>query len=203
MEIKRKSIITITTVEIFLIAYFIGCIIMSSFLFKYYKNISEALEAVTLRKPYMILTLFLLREMIIRQTPTEEEQFEIYLQNLRAVEMASQENNLEGISVMTNYKDIYKEMNTNQFCNIMKNSFTIEAYESCLYYGHNTMERGLKANIFQILSNIDFISNIYRQLRDERKDTRELVNDTKLEFNCIVCIICSVRTIYICGSSLY
>ena len=46
----------------------------------------------------------------------------------------------------------------------------------------NLTKRGFEANVFQMLTNIDFLVNQYWQMQDEGKDTKELLANSKYEF---------------------
>ena len=140
---------------------------MSAILFKNYSKIAEMLKSVSMRRPYMTFSILMLREMIIKQTIEMEDELSEFIKLLRELENTSQNFLIDSSPIIKKYKQKSQSLNDKSYCDEMKESFDSETYENCLTYNQETMLRGFEANIFQILTNIYFLANQYRLLKDE------------------------------------
>jgi len=188
-DIRRTSLITITLTAIFMWLFFGGAIALDELIFKYFKEITKALRAVALRRPCLTLQVLILRELLFDDDIEQEQELLKYNQLYRNLEAEAQNFLQTGPSIMQGYKDEFNAFNSENFCECLKPRLTEQVYSNCKEFENGALRRGFSANVFQVLSHIDALLNIYRSNSEQGIESFSLMNDPKYDYNCIFFII--------------
>jgi hypothetical protein len=180
--LKRRSIVTISVIILIICTFFAGSIGFIELLYRYYNELAESLECVALRRPYLTLQLLLLREVLLLRQSEDELDFRKYHSLSRGLEAQIQTFLLRSTTLLQKFADVNKELDSERFCEHFKPKFTAEVYSACNTFMQGTMKRGMKANIFQILTNLESLLNMYTQGVELGQDTAKLIHQDKYDF---------------------
>ena len=135
-----------------------------------------------MRRPYMTFAIVLLNEMIFKPDANYEGEIIRLSTIIRGIEVELHNFQVKELPVIKKYQMLSKKLDSDNFCDYIKDRINEDTYKSCITYNTGTMLRGFKTNIYQILANIEFLLNSLQQLKAEGHSPNSLIHDSKLDF---------------------
>lgn len=160
---KRKAILMTTAFILVLLGYFAGCIVITEIIFNSYDSLLFYIRWVSMRHSAMTLNFVMLRELVITGDEELKAKTDNELNNLYNYEQKINQLKVETSTIYHNYKSLVIKLDSEAFCDTIKDDLVDELIEQCYEKGDYSMERGMQNNIFQILSYLNSIENRYRQ----------------------------------------
>lgn len=179
---KRRALLTITGFVIVIWMFFGGSIGLTVAIYNYYSTLIDTLYWISLRRPYMSLHIELMREIVLTGSNTLLQDLEIHSQLARNIESEAQNFQISGSSILQGTKDISLQLDSSDFCDVVKYLMDANTYSDCLSFDQQSMQRGMEVNIYQIFDTIDAILNSYKQ--QNGYNITSLLNDPKWKYAC-------------------
>ena len=159
--------------------YYAGSIGLIEMIFNYYHDFTSTLRWVTLRRPYLTLQFFMLRELLITNDTHFDDDVESHLQRSYEYESKIQAIKISGSTIMPRFKDLSLKLDSQQFCDSLSNTLGTVLTEKCKTFNESSMARGMQNNIFQMFSDVTSLVNLYKRVRYSPYSVTELLQESK------------------------
>ena len=160
---KRRGIFILTAFVLAVLAYYAGSIGIVFIIFNNYDSLSYNVRWVSLRNAIMTMGHLLLRELVIIDKVELRMKADDALSELYRYEQNIQNLKANAMNLYNNYKRVTTRLDSEEFCEVIKDELTIELYEECKSERDYSMQRGMQNNIYQIISYFNSIQNRYIQ----------------------------------------
>ncbi len=154
--------------------YYGGCIGIIEVIFNYYGELTDTLQWVALRRPYLTMELFMITELIVRNDSSLVSQAESHLLSSFDYESKMQSLKVSGSTIFHKFKDLSLRLDSSAFCDVIKPELSSAQAATCADFNNSSLERGMEANIQQLFKDITMALNKYQEIRNTDYDIQEI-----------------------------